>query len=314
MAKKFKTQEILDMAVGLIDKDMDADLNFDGKISAADAKINLREEKGLPADSSSSSSSSLMAEDIIDSIIEKQGSFSYDMNADPLYQHYSELYKNEGQRNAQDIFGLASSLTGGYGNSYGLTLAGKALSDASAKAVNKGIELEEKAYDRHLDEIEGLYDLLDAANEREDRNADKKKTALDFAMKAADSGDYYYLNQLGIDTSLLSDKDSMDKAQFLAKYGDYSGLSEIGVDLTSLNKKELSEMAQLLAKYGDYSGLSEIGVDLTSLNKKELSEIAELHAKYGDYSLLKLLGIDTSGKETEDYYNRLLLKAKYYNS
>lgn len=290
MGRSYKSEDILKMAVSLLDKDMAADLNSDGKVTAEDARIKAREEAGLssPSASSGKASQSLMAEDIIDSIIEKSGSYSYDVNADPLYKHYSELYKKEGLLDAKDVFGLASSLTGGYGNSYGLSLSENALNKASEKTAEKAEELEQKAYDRHIDETKGLYDILDMLYEKEDRAIDSedrqrqiKKDALSFALSAADSGDYYYLEKLGIDTSKLKSEDASDRAE-------------------------------LLAKYGDYSGLSEIGVDITKLKNDELQELGTLFAKYGDYSLLKLLGADTTNKETEDYYNRIILRNKMY--
>lgn len=286
--KSFKADDILKMSVNLIERDMAADLDKDGKISANDARIKLREESGLasPKVPSENTASSVLAEDIVDRIIGQSSSYSYDVNSDPLYKQYSELYKNEGLLSAKDVFGLASSLTGGYGNSYGLTAAGNVMDRANEKTALKAEELEEKAYDRHFDELERMYDILDMLYENEDRQTEKedrqreiKKDALDFALSAADSGDYYYLEKLGI-------------------------------DIKGLQNKDISDRAQLLAKYGDYSGLSEIGIDITKLEKDELKEMATLFAKYGDYSLLKLLGADTSNRETEDLYNRLILKGK----
>lgn len=288
MGKSYKADTIMKMAVNLLQKDMAADLDNDGKITANDARYKLREEAGLdsPSVSSEKDSASLMADDIIDRIVEKSGSYSYDVNADPIYKHYSELYKNEGLLGAKDVFGLASSLTGGYGNSYGLGLSGQVMKDANERTYEKAQELEEKAYKRHLDERESLYDILDMLYERDDRQSEKedrqrqiKKDALSFALSAADNGDYYYLEKLGIDTAGIKEKDA-------------------------------AERAQLLAKYGDYSGLSEIGVDLTKLRNDDLQEMASLFAKYGDYSLLRLLGADTKNKEAEDYYNRLILRNK----
>lgn len=292
--KTYKADDILKMSVNLIEKDLAADLDNDGKITANDAYIKGREESGLtsPVSTSSSSSStdssSVLAEDIIDRIIAQSGSYSYDVNSDPLYKQYSELYKNEGLLGAKDVFGLASSLTGGYGNSYGLSAAGSVMDSANEKTAAKAEELEQKAYDRHLDEIESMYDVLnmlyesqDRQTAEEDRSREIKKDALDFALSAADSGDYYYLKKLGI-------------------------------DVEGLENKDLTERAKLLAEYGDYSGLAELGVDISALENDELKEMATLFAKYGDYSLLKLLGVDTTNRETLDRYNTLLLKSKIW--
>lgn len=296
---RYKADDILKMSVDLIAKDLAADLDKDGKITSKDARIKSREEAGLAspvASLSSSDGASLLKEDIVDKILEKSSEYSYDVNADPLYKQYSELYKNEGLLGAKDIFGLSSSLTGGYGNSYGLSAASSLIDSANEKTLNKVSELEEKAYDRHKDEISNLYDILDMLYDAEDRALkkeesarDTKKDALSFALSAADSGDYYYLNKLGIDTSALENKALTDRAKLLAQYGDYSGLKELGVDLRKLKTDELTDRAELLAKYGDYSGLKEIGVDLSKLEKDELMDMAKLFAQYKDYSLLRLL-------------------------
>lgn len=284
MAKKYSAQEILDMAVGLIEKDMAADLNSDGKISAADSRLALRHEQGLPDDSSSpSSSGSIASEDVLDKIINRTGSFSYDINGDKLYKQYKDMYEKEGQRAAEDVFGLASALTGGYGNSYGLKQSYDVLSEYSKKADMKRDELENKAYDRFNDETDkliSLYKLLfDKEYNEKKLSAEKLENMKNTAFKAADIGDYSLLEKLGIDT-------------------------------TKLKGDERWDMAQLLAKYSDYSGLKDLGVDLSSLQADKLLSIAELFSDYGDYTLLKLFGVNTANREKEDLLDILIKNNK----
>ncbi len=73
------------------------------------------------------------------------------------------------------------------------------------------------------------------------------------------------------------------------------------------------DRAAFFAEYGDLSELEALGINTDSLTEKQLTDIAEVFAEYGDYSLLKALGVDTSGREAEELYNRLILKAKYNN-
>lgn len=47
--------------------------------------------------------------------------FSYDLNEDSLYKQYAENYKNLGNQAMQDTMANASTLSGGYGNSYATT-------------------------------------------------------------------------------------------------------------------------------------------------------------------------------------------------
>lgn len=305
------------MAVGKLNKKNTADINQDGTVDSADARLRLRQEEGLEKDtyaektpSSESSSVSLMAESLLDKIMENN-SFSYDVNADPIYEKYRKLYNDDAKRNAEDIFGLAASLTGGYGNSYGLTLARDALGQADERLEAKKEELERDAYERKQNETASLYKLLDALYEKEDRDIKKNEALFDLALKAADMGDYSYLTELGIDTSGAELSDESDMAELFAKYGDTSLLEALGIDVSSLKNEKESDRAELFAKYGDTSLLEEMGVDVSQLKRDELKELAELFARYGDYSLLRLLGADTSNKEEEDRYDLLTLMKKY---
>lgn len=263
-----------------------------------------------------------MAKDMIDKIIEKSASYTYDVNADPLYNQYRDMYRKESTLAAKDIFGLASALTGGYGNSYAATAATSAAGQYVDKLAEKEAELEQNHYDRYKDELDGMYSVYDAytdISEREyererDEKSDlsvQKENELEFAYKAAENGDFSYLEALGVDVTNLRQQDSFGDAEFMAKYGDYSALKELGIDISKLKYEELTDQAEFFAKYGDYSVLREAGVDLTNMKEDELLELAEVYAKYGDYSLLKALGVDTADRETDEYYDRLLTWARY---
>lgn len=53
--------------------------------------------------------------------IANRKAFSYDLNEDSLYKQYAENYKNLGNQAMQDTMANASTLSGGYGNSYATT-------------------------------------------------------------------------------------------------------------------------------------------------------------------------------------------------
>ena len=63
--------------------------------------------------------------------------FSYDVNADPLYQQYKDQYIQQGKLAMRDTMGKAAALTGGYGSSYGQQVGQQAydayLQDLSAQ-------------------------------------------------------------------------------------------------------------------------------------------------------------------------------------
>lgn len=283
---------------------------------------------------------SYMSQKLLDEMIDKSASYTYDVNLDPLYKQYKDMYHNEGKLAAKDIFGLAGALTGGYGNSYASVAAAGAYSGVMDKLADTGLMLEEKNYNRHKDSISALKNAFDAYSDKEDKAYEKKiyederllretekaeeakkeeqeqaekekEQILEFAYKAAENGDYRYLEALGVDVSNLRQQDAFNDAEFLAKYKDYSGLKSLGININGLLNEDLSEQAELFAKYGDYSVLKELGVDLSQMKEDELLALAEVFAKYGDYSLLKSLGADTSDREEEEYYDRLLTWARY---
>ncbi len=275
MKTKYTSDEILKMAVGLIKTDLDADLDSDGKVTSSDARLKKRVEEGTDK----GNTSTLTASDILDKIIENTDSFSYDFNVDPLYQHYNKLYSEASKRDAEDIFGLSASLTGGYGNSYGLTKAADIKKDYARLLSDKAQELESQAYDRYRDTKNDYYDIFES------------------------------LRKLDED-SMKEDAERFDKALESAKLGDLAPLEALGVNTQALNNKNAQELAAFFAKYKDYSLLKELGINTEVLERDELSELARLFASYGDYSLLEALGADTSSKEKLDEIDRLIKLSK----
>lgn len=98
-------------------------------------------------------------EEIYDKIMNR-GDFSYDFNADPLYQQYKDQYIQGGQRAMQDTMADAAALTGGYGNSYAST-AGNLAYQQYLTGLNDVIpELQQQAYQRYQDAGSELMNQL----------------------------------------------------------------------------------------------------------------------------------------------------------
>lgn len=78
--------------------------------------------------------------------------FSYDFNADPMYQMYRDNYVDQGRQAMIDATANAAALTGGYGNSYAAT-AGQQAYQAHLQQLNNIIpELWQMAYNVYLNE------------------------------------------------------------------------------------------------------------------------------------------------------------------
>lgn len=78
--------------------------------------------------------------------------FSYDFNADPLYQNYKDQYVQAGQMAMQDTMGNAAALSGGYGNSYAATAGNQAYQQYLTQLNNVIPELYQAAYTRYNDD------------------------------------------------------------------------------------------------------------------------------------------------------------------
>lgn len=90
--------------------------------------------------------------DYLQGIVDKinnRGEFSYDMNADALYQQYKNQYMNLGNLAMQDTIGQASAMTGGYGNSYASTAGNQAYQSYLTQLNDKMPELYQMALDRY---------------------------------------------------------------------------------------------------------------------------------------------------------------------
>lgn len=86
--------------------------------------------------------------------LESREPFSYDPEKDKLYTRYKEQYAKAGSLARADATAQGAALTGGYGNSYAMTLG-------------------QEAYDRQMEALEDLIPhLYDQAKSRYDREGD----------------------------------------------------------------------------------------------------------------------------------------------
>ena len=136
--------------------------------------------------------------------INNREKFSYDMNADVLYQQYKDQYMLQGQKAMMDTMGQAQAMTGGYGNSYAQSAGQQAyqgqlqqLNDkipelyqlALSKYQMDGDEMKDRAsliaqmenqdYGRYRDQVSDYNTELDRLQNRYDteRNYDYSKWA-----------------------------------------------------------------------------------------------------------------------------------------
>ena len=94
-------------------------------------------------------------ESLVEELLSRED-FRYDMQSDPLYQQYRQLYTENGQKAMRDTVGQASALTGGYANSYAVTAGNQAYADYLDELNGIALELRDRAYEMYSDEGDKL--------------------------------------------------------------------------------------------------------------------------------------------------------------
>ena len=119
--------------------------------------------------------------------------FSYDINADELYQQYKDMYQKQGQRAMKDAMGRAAALSGGYGNSYAQSVGQQAYAQSLEGLTDRSMQLYQMAWDRYNQEGQNLLNNLgvlgDDYNRKYGEYGDTYKRLLD---KYGIASDTYY--------------------------------------------------------------------------------------------------------------------------
>ena len=89
--------------------------------------------------------------------INNREKFSYDMNADVLYQQYKDQYMLQGQKAMMDTMGQAAAMTGGYGNSYAQSVGQQAYQGQLQQLNDKLPELYQLALSKYQMEEDQMY-------------------------------------------------------------------------------------------------------------------------------------------------------------
>ncbi len=107
--------------------------------------------------------------DIINQINNRE-KFSYDMNADALYQQYKDQYTTQGKMAMMDTMGQAQAMTGGYGNSYAQSVGQQAYQGYLQNLNDKIPELYQLALNQYNAEGDALYNQASLIAGMEDRD------------------------------------------------------------------------------------------------------------------------------------------------
>lgn len=105
--------------------------------------------------------------------------FSYDVNEDEAYHRYRDSVKNSAELALADAMGIATSLTGGYSNSYAQLVGQAAYADTMKAADEKIPEFYKEAYNRYSEETDNIEDRLEILLDMDDAEWDRYIDMLD---------------------------------------------------------------------------------------------------------------------------------------
>lgn len=176
-------------------------------------------------------------EDRINALLEDilgRKEFSYDFNADPMYQMYAQKYREQGRQAMMDTMGQAAGLTGGYGNSYA-QMAGQQAYQQNLANLNDVIpQLRDAAYQMYRDQgsdmrnnMQLLRDLESTEYGRHRDDVSDYYTDLDYFFNkyhALSAEDYQkYKDNINLwmqDRDHLYDRYSTESARDYGRYQD----------------------------------------------------------------------------------------------
>ena len=117
--------------------------------------------------------------------------FSYDMNADALYQQAKDMYTNQANMGMQNAMAQASALTGGYGSSYGQMVGQQAYAQQMQGLNNMLPELYQNALDQYINEGNELYNRYNMVVDQENRDYGRYRESMNDYLAERD-----YLNSI----------------------------------------------------------------------------------------------------------------------
>ena len=105
--------------------------------------------------------------------------FTYDVNADPLFQQALSSAMNSGKQAMQDTIGQASALTGGYGSTYATTAGNQAYNSYIEDAYDNLPQYYQMALDAYNAEGEEMYQQFGMLSTLDEQEYNRNITAYD---------------------------------------------------------------------------------------------------------------------------------------
>ena len=152
--------------------------------------------------------------DAINKIMNRE-KFSYDMNADALYQQYKDQYVTQGQMAMMDTMGQAAAMTGGYGNSYAQSVGQQAYQSSLQQLNDKIPELYQLALNKYQMEGEDLYNQYSLLSTQDQMDYGKHRDTVSDWQVEMDRLQNQYNTERDYDYSKWADNRDFGYGQFI---------------------------------------------------------------------------------------------------
>lgn len=229
------------------------------------------------------------------SLINNREKFSYDFNADALYQQYKDKYIQQGKMAMADAMGQAAAMTGGYGNSYAQSVGQQAYQGQLQNLNDVIPELYQMALDKYKMEGNDLYNqyemLVDDYNRAYGEYSDEYGRMLDSLGIARD--DYFKALEMEREQKWRDEdiayRDSLNKTE-----GTQNDTEDLGdaIPDSILERAATFEDNESLAEWA-YS-LEDSGVIAKGQATKLISQFLDPNEKFAETE-------DESGNVTSKY-------------
>lgn len=226
--------------------------------------------------------------------------FSYDMNADALYQQYKDSYTQQGKMAMLDTMGQAAAMTGGYGSSYA-SIAGNQAYQQSLQQLNDVIpELQQLAYEKYKQEGQDLITQHSMLNDQEAQDYSKYrdnvsdtqwKNEFDMAKKQYEEQFAYQKDRDSVADSQWEKSYDLEKSKFNfskeqyeeAKKASSSGGENASASLDHVSAMSSAAIVETMQGYQadkDNTGLSTFLDDCVASGRLTQAQADSYYAKY----------------------------------
>lgn len=218
--------------------------------------------------------------------------FTYDPNADPLYQMYADRYSQNARRSMNDTMADAAALTGGYGNSYAQAVAQQAydeqmqgLNDALPTLYNQAYgeytdrqnqllnqlqtaqAMDETAYGRYRDTVNDYYTGLDALTNAANNLYEREYGEYTDALKQANTDRDYYLTKAASEAIPSSGGSSGRKASGTGTSANYKSILKVAQGMSASDAynyvARMADQGYLTNEEADKMLSMNLGVDVS---------------------------------------------------